>query len=478
MKDRKLELVADFYEFTMANGYFEKGIYNQVSYFDLFFRRIPDGGGYVITSGLQQVIEYIQNLKFDEDEIEYLKALNIFSNNFLDYLKDFKFTGDLWAIPEGTIVYPNEPIITVKAPLIEAQLLETMLLLTINHQSLIATKTSRIVNQAKGRTVFEFGARRAHGVDASTYGARAAIIGGALGTSLTLSAQKFNIKPSGTMAHSWIQTFDTEYEAFKTYAEVYPDTCTLLVDTFNTIESGIPNAIKVFNEVLVPKGYRPNAIRLDSGDLAYLSKKARKMLDEAGFEDCKIVATNSLDEHLIKSLLEQGAKIDIFGVGENLITAKSEPVFGGVYKLAAIEKDGELIPKVKISENTIKVTNPSFKKIYRFYDNTTGNAIADVITLHDEIIPKDNYVIFDPENPWKKKNLTNYTVVELQQQIFKNGKLVYDIPNLNEIVTYSKNQLNTLWDEIKRIENPHKYTVDLSKELWQLKNTMLNNIYF
>lgn len=478
MDSKKLELVADFYEYTMSNGYFNKGMKDIIAYFDVFFRRVPDGGGYVIVAGLKQVIDYISNLKFDEDEIEYLRKQNKFSEEFLQYLKDFKFTGDVWAIPEGTVVFPNEPLITVRAPIIEAQILETMLLLTVNHQSLIATKTSRIVNQAKGRPVMEFGARRAHGIDAAVSGARAAIIGGAVGTSCTLSAKEYDVTASGTMAHSWIQMFDSEYEAFKAYAEIYPNDCTLLIDTYNTLESGLPNAIKVFDEILKPMEVRPKAVRLDSGDLAYLSKKVREELDKAGYEDCKICATNSLDEKTIKELLEEGAQIDLFGVGENLITAKSEPVFGGVYKLVAVEKDGEIIPKIKVSETAIKVTNPSYKKVYRFYDKETNKAIADVITLHEEKIPEDEYTIFDPQDPWKKKVITNYAFKELQEKIFENGKLVYKTPALKEIAKYAQEQLDTLWDEIKRLEKPHMYYVDLSKDLWILKNNMLNSIYF
>lgn len=462
----------------MSNGYFLKNMNDKLSYFDVFFRRIPDKGGYVIVAGLEQVIDYIKNLRFTDDDINYLRKQNKFSEDYLTYLKNFKFTGDIWAIPEGTVVFPNEPLLTVRAPMIEAQILETMLLLTINHQSLIATKTSRIVNAAKGIPVMEFGARRAHGVDAAVSGARAAIIGGAVGTSCTLSAKEFNVPASGTMAHSWIQSFDSEYEAFKAYAEIYPKDCTLLIDTYNTIESGLPNAIRVFDEVLKPQGIRPKAVRLDSGDLAYLSKKVRKILDENGYFDCKICATNSLDEHLISSLLEQEAKIDSFGVGENLITAKSEPVFGGVYKLVATEKEGIITPKIKVSEAAIKVTNPSFKKVYRFYDKDTKKALADVITLHDEIIPEDNYMIFDPQNPWKKKVLTNYIVRPLQEKIFEKGKLIYRMPALRDIAKYAKKELNTLWDEVKRLENPHEYYVDLSKNLWTLKNNMLNNIYF
>lgn len=423
MNNQRLELVADFYEYTMANGYFNKNMQDRIAYFDVFFRKVPNEGGYAIVAGLEQIINYIRNLSFDEEDISYLRKQNKFSEEFLNYLENFRFTGDIWAIPEGTVVFPNEPLITVKAPIIQAQLLETMLLLTTNHQSLIATKTSRIVKEAQGRPVMEFGARRAHGINAAVEGARAAIIGGAVGTSCTLSAKEFNVPASGTMAHSWIQSFDSEYEAFKAYAELYPDDCTFLIDTYNTIESGLPNAIKVFNEVLKPKGYRPKAVRLDSGDLAYLSKKVRKILDEAGYEDCKICATNSLDEYLIKSLIEQDAKIDLFGVGENLITAKSEPVFGGVYKLVALEKDKKIVPKIKVSENTAKVTNPSFKKVYRFYDNETKKAIADVITLADEIIDEREYMIFDPQNPWKKKVLKDYSIRLLQEKIFEERKI-------------------------------------------------------
>lgn len=423
MNNQRLELVADFYEYTMANGYFNKNMQDRIAYFDVFFRKVPDEGGYAIVAGLEQIINYIRNLSFDEEDINYLRKQNKFSEEFLNYLENFRFTGDIWAIPEGTVVFPNEPLITVKAPIIQAQLLETMLLLTTNHQSLIATKTSRIVKEAQGRPVMEFGARRAHGINAAVEGARAAIIGGAVGTSCTLSAKEFNVPASGTMAHSWIQSFDSEYEAFKAYAELYPDDCTFLIDTYNTIESGLPNAIKVFNEVLKPKGYRPKAVRLDSGDLAYLSKKVRKILDETGYEDCKICATNSLDEYLIKSLIEQDAKIDLFGVGENLITAKSEPVFGGVYKLVALEKDKKIVPKIKVSENTAKVTNPSVKKVYRFYDNETKKAIADVITLADEIIDEREYMIFDPQNPWKKKVLKDYSIRLLQEKIFEEREI-------------------------------------------------------
>ena len=473
MSIEKLQLITDFYEFTMSNGYFLKNM-NDIAYFDVYFRNVPDKGGYAIVAGLEQVIEFIENLHFDEEDIQYLREQGIFSEGFLEYLRNFKFSGDIWAIPEGTVVFPNEPLLTVRAPIIEAQLLETMLLLIINHQSLIATKTNRIVKEADGRPVMEFGARRAHGISAAVYGARAAIIGGAVGTSCTLTANKFGVPVSGTMAHSWIQSFDSEYEAFKTYAETYPNGCTLLVDTYNTLESGLPNAIRVFDEILKPKGIRPVAVRLDSGDLAYLSKKVREMLDNAGYEDCKICVTNSLDEYLISSLIKQGAKVDTFGVGENLITAKSDAVFGGVYKIVAMEKNGEIMPKIKISENVEKITNPSFKKVYRFYSKTTNNALADVITLADEIIDENEYEIFDPQAPWKKKTLKNYYVKPLAEQIYDNGKLVYTSPTVLEIAKYKKEQVNTIWEEIKRLDNPQKYYVDLSKKLWDLKNEMLH----
>ena len=474
MNREKLELVTDLYEFSMSNGYFELNR-DEIAYFDIFFRKVPDKGGYAIVAGLEQIIDYVENLSFDEEDINYLKSLNIFSDKYLEYLSNFKFTGDIWAIPEGTVVFPREPLITVRANIVEAQILETAMLLLLNHQSLIATKTSRIVRAANGRSIMEFGARRAHGVSAAVYGARASIIGGAVGTSCVLTAQRFELPASGTMAHSWVQSFPSEYEAFKAYADMYPNNCLLLVDTYNTLESGIKNAIKVFDEVLKPKGICPLGIRLDSGDLAYLSKKVRTMLDEAGYSDAKICVSNSLDEHLITSLLEQDAKIDSFGVGENLITAKSDAVFGGVYKLVAVEKDGKLTPKIKISENVEKITNPSFKKVYRFYSKETNFAIADVITLADEVVSEDGYELFDEHNTWKKKHISNYYVKELQEKIFENGKLIYKSPNLKEIAKYSKEQLNTIWDEVKRLRNPQRYYVDISQKLYDLKNEMLNN---
>lgn len=474
MDKQKLELVTDLYEFTMSNGYFVKQR-DEIACFDIFFRKVPDKGGYAIAAGLHEVIDYVKNLSFDEDDISYLRGLNIFSEEYLSYLLNFKFTGDIWAIPEGTVVFPREPLITVRANIVEAQILETAMLLFINHESLIATKTSRIVRAAKGRPIMEFGARRAHGVSAAVYGARAAIIGGAVGTSCVLTAKEFDVPASGTMAHSWVQSFESEYEAFKAYAEIYPKSSLFLVDTYDTLGSGIPNAIKVFDEVLKPQGIRPLGVRLDSGDLAYLSKEVRKMLDEAGYEDCKICVSNSLDEHLIQSLFEQDAKIDSFGVGENLITAKSDAVFGGVYKLAALEKDGKIIPKIKISENVEKITNPGFKKVYRFYSKDTGFALADLVTLADETVSEDEYDLFDENNTWKKKHINNYIVKPLQVQVFKNGELVYDCPDLKETAKYAKEQLATIWDEVKRLRNPQKYYVDISEKLYNLKQEMLNN---
>ncbi len=473
MKEEDIELLTDFYEITMTNGYFEKNK-NEIAYFDVFFRKVPDRGGYAIAAGLEQVIDYVQNLKFNEEDIEYLRSQNLFSEDYFKYLLNFKFTGDIWAVPEGTVVFPNEPIITVKAPVIEAQFLETAILVIINHQSLIATKTSRIVRAANGRPVMEFGARRAHGVSAAIYGARAAMIGGACGTSCTVTAKKFNVPASGTMAHSWIQSFDSEYEAFKAYAELYPNNCTLLIDTYDTLKSGLPNAIRVFDEVLKPKGIENFAVRLDSGDLAYLSKKVREALDNAGYKNCKICLTNSLDEYLINSLIAQNAQVDSFGVGENLITSKSDPVFGGVYKLVGIEKDGKIEPRIKISDNTEKITNPSFKKVCRFYSKDTNYALADVVMLKDETVSDEGYEIFDEHNTWKRKVLTNYYVRELQEKIFENGKLIYKTPTLKEIAEYSKKDLSTIWDEVKRLNNPQKYYVDLSKKLYDLKTDILN----
>ena len=472
-----MTMLCDFYELTMGNGYFEKGYKDRITYFDLFFRRCPDGGGFAIAAGLDQIIDYVLNLHFSAEDIEYLRGRKLFSEGFLEYLANFKFTGDIWAVPEGTPIFPHEPIITVRAPAIEAQLVETYLLLCINHQSLIATKANRIVRAAQGRTVLEFGSRRAQGADAAILGSRAAYIGGCNGTACTISDQLYGVYAGGTMAHAWVQMFESEYEAFKTYCEIYPNNATLLVDTYNTLKSGIPNAIRVFNEVLKPKGITKCGIRLDSGDIAYLSQKARQMLDEAGWTECQISASNSLDEHLIQDLLRQGAKIDMFGVGERLITARSEPVFGGVYKLAAVEDDaGNIVPKIKISENVGKITNPHFKKLYRFFGNDTGKAIADYLCIHDETVDDSGDMeIFDPEATWKTKTVYNFTAKELQVPIFLNGELVYERPTLEQIRTYCLEQVDTLWDEVKRFDNPHKYYVDLSQKLWDIKYGLLKS---
>ena len=475
MDKRNLTMLMDLYELTMANGIFNSELRDTETYFDMFFRRIPDNGGFAIMAGLEQLIEYFNNLHFDEDDIAYLRGLNLFSDEFIDYLKDFKFSCDVWAVPEGTVIFPREPIVTVKGPAMQAFMVETMVLLTINHQSLIATKANRIVRAADGRPVMEFGARRAQGADAAYYGARAAIIGGCTGTSDVKTAKDFDVAASGTMAHSWVQLFDDEYTAFKTYAEKYPDSCLLLVDTYNVIKSGIPNAIKVFDEVLKPLGKRPKGIRIDSGDITYISKKARKMLDAAGYEDCKICVSNSLDEHLIRDMIYQGAKVDSYGVGERLITASSEAVFGGVYKLAAVEKNSEITPKIKISENAGKITLPGVKIPWRLYDNQTGKAIADVITLGDEKIDDSKpYEIFDPEHTWKRKTVTDFTAKKLQVKVMDRGIQVYNSPNVKEISDYRKDQVDSLWDEVTRFENPHTYYVDLSQKLWDLRFELLN----
>jgi nicotinate phosphoribosyltransferase len=469
-----LTMLTDFYELTMANGYLLNGLKEKQAYFDMFFRKVPDNGGFAIMAGIEQMIQYLQNLKFDEKDIEYLRSKNMFSEEFLQYLQAFKFNCDVWAIPEGTPIFPNEPVVMVKGPIIEAQFIETMILLTINHQSLIATKSNRIVRAAQGRDVMEFGSRRAQGYDGAIYGARAAYIGGCVGTACTITEKEFNIPALGTMAHSWIQMFPTELEAFHAYARTYPDNCTFLVDTYNVLKSGVPNAIKAFKAEIVPRGFRPKGIRIDSGDIAYLSKEARKMLDEAGFPDCKIVASNSLDEFIIKDILMQGAQVDLFGVGERLITSKSEPVFGGVYKLVAVEENNEIIPKIKLSENVDKITNPGFKQVWRLFDKESGKAIADVLTRNDEVIDESKpYELFDPEYTWKRKTVTNFTAKRQLIKLFDKGTCVYESPKLSEIKRYCKEQIDTLWDEVKRFENPHNYYVDLSKPLWEIKERLL-----
>ena len=458
-KPLNLSMLFDFYEMTMANGYYRTGMQEHVTYFDVFFRRVPDGGGFAIAAGLEQLVEYIQNLHFDEDDIAYLRSKNLFQEDFLDYLRDFRFTGDVWAVPEGTPVFPNEPLVTVRAPASQAQLIETYALLAMNHQSLIATKANRVVRAAQGRTVLEFGSRRAQGVDGAVVGARAAYIGGVHGTACAISDQVYGVPAAGTMAHSWVQMFDTQYEAFKTYCEIYPTNAVLLVDTYNTLKSGVPDAIRAFDTVLRPLGIKKCGIRLDSGDIAYLTKEARKMLDAAGWETCTISASNSLDEELIRDLLLQGAKIDCFGVGERLITARSEPVFGGVYKLVAVESgDGTVVPKIKISENVTKITTPHFKKLYRFYGNDTGKAIADYLTVYDETVDDSRpLTIFDPDATWKKKQVYNFTAQELQVPVFQGGRLVYELPELEKIRAYCLAQVDTLWEEVKRFDNPHRY---------------------
>ncbi|MDT8715207.1 nicotinate phosphoribosyltransferase [Clostridium sp. 19966] len=475
--ERNLTMLVDFYELTMGNGYLKNGVGNKIAYFDMFFRRVPDGGGYCIMAGVEQLIEYLSNLKFTDEDIQFLKSKNIFSDDFINYLKDFNFSCDVWAVPEGNPVFPNEPLVTVKGPVIQAQFVETMILLTINHQTLIATKANRICRAADGRPVMEFGSRRAQGYDGAIYGARAAVIGGCSSTACTISEEMFKVPSTGTMAHSWVQLFPTEYEAFKAWALTYPNNCTLLVDTYNVLKSGMPNAIKVFKEILVPQGIRPAGIRIDSGDITYLTKMCRQMLDEAGFSDAKIIISNSLDEHIISDVLSQGAKVDGFGVGERLITAKSEPVFGGVYKLSALEENGEIIPKIKISENEEKITNPGFKKIYRIFEKSSDKAIADLLTLNNEVIDVTKpLTIFDPVYTWKKKKIKNYYIKELQVKIFENGKTIYKSPDALTLRSFAKDEVNKLWPEVLRFENPHNYYIDLSQNLWDLKQSLLHKL--
>ena len=480
-KTLNMTMLCDFYELTMGNGYFKAGYKDRITHFDLFFRTIPDNGGYAIAAGLEQVIDYIRGLHFDEEDIAYLRSRNMFDEDFLAYLRDFRFTGDLFAVPEGTPVFPREPILTVRAPAIPPQLTETFLLLPINHQSLIATKANRIVRAAKGRTVLEFGSRRAQGSSGAIDGARAAYIGGCQGTACTISDQLYGVPAGGTMAHAWVQMFDTQYEAFRTYCEIYPQNAVLLVDTYNTLKSGIPDAIRAFNDVLRPLGITKCGIRLDSGDMAYLTRQARRMLDEAGWPECKITVSNSLDEVLIQDLLLQGAQIDSFGVGERLITARSEPVFGGVYKLVAYEDDdGNVVPKIKLSENVAKITTPQFKRLYRLFANDSGKAIADWLCTHDEsledsLAPDGTLTLFDPDATWKRKTISDFTARELQVPIFRDGQLVYDPPALPEIQRYCQEQVGTLWDEVKRFDNPHTYYVDLSQRLWDIKYDLITH---
>jgi len=472
---RNLTMLMDFYELTMSNGYLAAGMENKVAVFDMFFRKIPDGGGFAIFAGLEQLVNYLRGLHFTEEDIAYLRTKGIFSEQFLDYLRGFRFSCDIWSVKEGTPVFPNEPVLVVRGPIIQAQLIETMVLLSINYQSLIATKANRIVRASQGRSVMEFGSRRAQSYDAAVLGARASYIGGVGSTACVLADRTYGVPAVGTMAHSWVQIFNSEYEAFKSYAELYPDNCTLLVDTYNVVKSGIPNAIRVADEVLSPMGCRLKAVRIDSGDIAYLSKKARTMLDKAGYSDVQIVASNSLDEYIIRDLLIQGARIDSFGVGEKMITSKSEPVFGGVYKLVAIEdKDGGYDPKIKISETLEKITTPHFKNLFRIFSKDTGQAIADYVTCYDETVDeRAPLILFDPGAIWKRKTVTGFQARCLLEPIFRQGELVYELPELGDIQSYCKEQIGTLWDEVKRFEHPHRYYVDLSQSLYNIKQEML-----
>lgn len=473
---RNLSILTDFYELTMANGFLESGNRDTVGVFDAFFRKVPDGGGFAISCGLEQAIDYMENLSFTDNDIDYLRSKNIFSERFLDYLKNFEFSCNVWAVPEGTPIFPKEPFMEIEGPMIQAQLLETALLILMDHPTLIATKANRIVRSAMGRPVQEFGARRAQGVDAANYGSRAAYIGGCVSTSNTMMERDAGIPASGTMAHSWVQSFDSEYDAFERYARIYPDNTVLLVDTYNVIKSGIPNAIKVFDNVLAPMGKRPRGVRIDSGDIAYLSKRARAMLDAAGYKDCKIIASNALDEYIIRDLLINDAKLDSFGVGEKMITSRTSPVLGGVYKLVAVKKDGEYIPKIKISESYEKITIPYRKQVWRIYSKDTGKAQADYITIYDEDPSQlDTITIFSPLEPWKKETLTNVYIKPLLVPVFENGRKVYEGPSLKEIRDYAMRQLDTLWDELKRLEYPHKYYVDLSRKLWDGQRRLLES---
>ena len=471
-------MLMDFYEFTMANGYYESGFADRVAYFDMFFRRVPDGGGYAVMAGVEQLAEYFECLRFGEADIGYLRGKGAFSEGFLDYLRRMEFKCDVWAIPEGTPVFPYEPIIKVRGPLVQAQMIETMMLLTINHQCLIATKANRICRAAAGRPVSEFGSRRAQGGHGALMGARAAYIGGCASTACTMAERDFGIPATGTMAHSWVQSFDSELEAFEAYARLYPDKCVFLVDTYDVIRQGVPNAIKVMRGQLAAEGRRPVAIRIDSGDVTYLSKVARKMLDEAGFPDCKILVSNSLDEHIIRGIISQGAKIDMFGVGEKLITSQSEPVFGGVYKLAGIERpDGSVEPKIKLSENVEKITTPGNKQVVRFYDRESSKAIADVLVLDGERVDENEpYVLFDPESTWKRKTVAGFRARELLAPLFVGGKRVAGTRPLSKIREYCLEQIDLLWEEVLRFENPQKYYVDLSQKLWDLKYGMLHKM--
>lgn len=478
MQTEKLSMLIDFYELTMSNAYMLNNCMDRTAYFDMSFRKIPDNGGFAIMCGLQQVVERIKDFSFSEEDVEYIKSTNKFSKEFIEYIKNFKFTGDIWSIPEGTPIFPNEPIVTVRAPIIQAQLLETILLMNVNHQSLIATKANRIVRAAKGRAIMEFGSRRAQGSSAAIYGARAAYIGGCDSTSCVMASKKFGIPLKGTMGHSFIQFFDNEYEAFKKYANIYPESCVLLIDTYNALESGIKNAIRIHNEILVPQGKRLAGVRIDSGDITYLSKKIRCALDDNQMKDCKIFASGSLDEYIISDMIVNGCEVDMFGVGEALITSKTDPIFSGVYKLVAVqnENDDEIVPRIKISENVEKISIPSFKNLYRIFESSNNKAIADVVTLNEEEIDtSEPYELFHPRFTWKKKKIENFYTTKLLHPLFVKGEYVGKTMSVQEIRSYSENQLNSFWDEVKRLENPHKYYVDMSKKLWHIQQDMLSN---
>lgn len=473
MNTQNFELLADYYEFTMAYAYYLNNEHDQIVYFDVFTRSHPDNNGYLIFNGLSRVIETISNFKFEEEHLEYLKAKGLSDEGFLDYLRNLSLDLDIWCVPDGTVMFKNEPFMTIRGSVIAAQLIETMVLLSVNYSTLVSTKASRIVQAAAPRSIMEFGARRAQGYDASIEGARCAVIAGCVSTSNTLAGYTYDLEISGTIAHSYVQLHDSEYEAFLSYAKVNPSNCILLLDTYNTLKSGVPNAIRVAKEFLEPNGHRLKAVRLDSGDLAYLSKKVRQMLDEAGMHDTQITASNSLDEFVISDLVKQGAQIDIFGVGENLITSKSDAVLGGVYKMVAKETAQGIKPLIKVSEQIVKITNPGYKKVYRLYDKDTKKAIADYIALHDEVINSEELYLFDEIQPWKNKTVTNYEVRELQVPIFKQGELIYEIPTQAQSKAYCQQELDSLWDELKRLIKPHNYYVDLSPKLYQLKQDLL-----
>lgn len=476
MNELNYTMLLDFYELTMANGYFLEGKKNEIVYFDLFYRSNPDQGGFALFAGLERIVKYISDLHFSEEDITFLRSKNVLDEDFLLYLKNFSFSGDIISFQEGSVIFPNEPIVTVKSNIIEAQLIETFLLQTINHQTLIATKAVRIRYAAKDKVVIEMGARRAHGIDSSIQGSRAAYIAGINETSNVIVEQLYGVPSGGTMSHSWVQSFDEEYDAFKAYAKHYPKNTVLLVDTYNTLKSGVPNAIRVLKEILFDNVEASYGIRIDSGDLAYLSKKARIMLDDAGLIKCKIIVSNALDEFSIKTLLEQGAPIDIFGIGERLITSKSEPVFGAVYKIVAKEVNGVIKPIMKISDNPNKITTPHFKKVYRVMDKNNG-PVADYVTLYNEVIDQTKtLVLFDPNHPWKRKEINNYILKDIRKTIFKDGKLVYKLPELKDIQLFAKENIEELWTEMRRFSHPHKYYVDLSQKLWDVKHNLIKEL--